>query len=183
MSNFSFSHRVFKKLISQGASKGVIVWEWVKEALSLDVSPFQSFENLVGKGEIACNGQFLLFPQCFIPVWRTVCHFHQIWNCCLQTLSVWKSLKFVVWDRVKFVQDRMVSNMSSFTLFVTFKYWYSFSEDWLNIRSKHNKKLMSYWEWLLLLVSETDPCVYFRISPNKRALPNSSPSRKILESW
>ena len=27
------------------------------------------------------------------------CHFHQIWNCCLQTLSVWKSLKFAVWER------------------------------------------------------------------------------------
>ena len=42
-----------------------------------------------------------LFPQCFLPVWRTFCHFHQIWNCRLQTLSVWKSLKFVVWERVK----------------------------------------------------------------------------------
>ena len=55
------------------------------------------------------NEQFLLF-QCFLPVWRTFCHFHQIlngyqfWlisNCCLQTLSVWKSLKFVVWERVQ----------------------------------------------------------------------------------
>ena len=27
--------------------------------------------------------------------------FHQIQKCCLQTLSVWKSLKFVVWERVK----------------------------------------------------------------------------------
>ena len=24
-----------------------------------------AFENIVGKGEIACNQQFLLFPQCF----------------------------------------------------------------------------------------------------------------------
>ena len=30
MSNFSFSHSDFKRLVSQGASKGVIVWEWVK---------------------------------------------------------------------------------------------------------------------------------------------------------
>ena len=29
------------------------------------------------------------------------CHFHQIRNCRLQDLSVWKSLKFVVWERVK----------------------------------------------------------------------------------
>ena len=26
------------------------------------------FENTVGKGEIARNEQFLLFPQCFLPV-------------------------------------------------------------------------------------------------------------------
>ena len=54
----------------------------------------------MGKGEIAHNEQFLFFPQCFLPVWRTSFHFHEIWNCRLQTLSVWKSLKFVVWQRV-----------------------------------------------------------------------------------
>ena len=55
----------------------------------------------MGKGEIARNEQFLLFPQCFLPFWRTFCHFHQIQNCRLQSLSVWKSLIFVVWERVK----------------------------------------------------------------------------------
>ena len=59
-----------------------------------------SLENTVGKGEIALNEQFLLFPQCFLSVWRTFFHFHQIWNCRLQMLSVWKGLKFVVWERV-----------------------------------------------------------------------------------
>ena len=29
-SNFCFSHNVFQKACFQGASKGVIVWEWVK---------------------------------------------------------------------------------------------------------------------------------------------------------
>ena len=32
------------------------------------VSPVQSFENTVGKGEIDRNDQFLLFPQCFLPI-------------------------------------------------------------------------------------------------------------------
>ena len=36
------------------------------------------FENTVGKGEIACNKQFLLFPQCFLAVWIYCCHFRQI---------------------------------------------------------------------------------------------------------
>ena len=35
-----------------------------------------SLENTVGKGEIAHNLQFLHFPQCFLPVWRTFCHFY-----------------------------------------------------------------------------------------------------------
>ena len=47
---------------------------------------YKSFENTVGKGEIARDKQFLLFPQCFPPVWRIFCHFHQIWNCRLETL-------------------------------------------------------------------------------------------------
>ena len=38
-----------------------------------------------------CNKQFLLFPQCFLLVLRTFCHFHQIWNCCVQTLSLGES--------------------------------------------------------------------------------------------
>ena len=58
---------------------------------------YKLFENTVGKGEIARNEQFLLFPQCFLPISRTFCHFHPISNC---RLSVWKCLKFVVWEMV-----------------------------------------------------------------------------------
>ena len=39
---------------------------------------YKSFVNTAGKGEIARNEQFLLFPQCFQPILRTFCHFHQI---------------------------------------------------------------------------------------------------------
>ena len=55
----------------------------------------------MGKGEIARNEQFLLFWRCFLPCWRPFCHFHQIWNCRLQTLSVWKSLIISMWCRFK----------------------------------------------------------------------------------
>ena len=41
------------------------------------------------------------FSQCFLPILRTFCNFHQTYNCCLQTLSIWKSLEFNVWERVK----------------------------------------------------------------------------------
>ena len=48
----------------------------------------------VEKGEIACNEQFLLYPQCFLPVQRTFCYLHPIQNCRLQTVSIWTSVKF-----------------------------------------------------------------------------------------
>ena len=61
----------------------------------------------MGKGEIARTEQFLLFPQCFLPFWRTFCHFHKTQNCRLQTFSVRKNLKFVVWERVKVDQAKI----------------------------------------------------------------------------
>ena len=77
-----------------------------------------SLENTGGKGEIARNEQFLLFPQWFLTVWRTICHFRIIPNCRLQSLSVWKSLKFVVWERVKEINSFMtrVINLMSIDL-------------------------------------------------------------------
>ena len=57
----------------------------------------------MGKGEIARYKQFLLFLQCFLHFWRTFHHTHQILDCRLQTLSLWKSLKFVIWERVNLI--------------------------------------------------------------------------------
>ena len=58
-SNFSFSHSVFYP---------------VGELTSIFIKNCQT----VGKGEIARNEPFLLFPQCFLPFWRSFLHFHQI---------------------------------------------------------------------------------------------------------
>ena len=44
----------------------------------LPVCSTTSFENSVGKKEKLLNEQFLLFPQCFLPVLKTFFHFHQI---------------------------------------------------------------------------------------------------------
>ena len=49
-----------------------------KQALVCTCLQYNSFENTVGKGEIAHNEQFLLFPQCFLPVLGAFCLFHQI---------------------------------------------------------------------------------------------------------
>ena len=71
-----------------------------KQALVFTCLQYKYFENTVGRGEIARYEQFLLFPQRFLLVWRTFCYFNQALNCCLRTLSVWKSLEFVVWERL-----------------------------------------------------------------------------------
>ena len=39
-----------------------------------------AFENIVGKGEIACNKQFLLFSQCFLLNRIIVCLFVHIFD-------------------------------------------------------------------------------------------------------
>ena len=39
------------------------------------MSAVEVFWNTEGKGDIACYEQFLCFPQCFLPIWRTFCHF------------------------------------------------------------------------------------------------------------
>ena len=41
---------------------------------------YKSFENAVGKGEIACNKQFLFYLLHFLSFWRTFHHVHQILN-------------------------------------------------------------------------------------------------------
>ena len=66
---------------------------------------FKSFDNTMQKEEIACNEQFVLFTQYPLSFLRFFSHFHQIWNCCLQTLSIWKDLKFTVWEWVKIVTN------------------------------------------------------------------------------
>ena len=79
----------------------VLYQPFPKQTLVFMCLQYKSFKNPVGKGEIACYDQFLLFPQCFLPVWKAFYHFHQILNCRLQSLSIWKSLKFIDWERVK----------------------------------------------------------------------------------
>ena len=58
-----------------------------KQALVLPRLQHKSFENTVGKGEIARNEQFLLFPRCFLPIMQNF-------------LTFLSNLRFVVGVRV-----------------------------------------------------------------------------------
>ena len=42
----------------------------------LRVCSIRLLKTLWKRGEIALHEQFLLFPQCFLPVWRTLNHSH-----------------------------------------------------------------------------------------------------------
>ena len=84
MSNFSFSHSVFKRLVSQGRQKvslcvngltaptgqtvkATILTLFPKQTLVFTCLQQKSFENTVGKGEIARKEQFLLSHSVFYP--------------------------------------------------------------------------------------------------------------------
>ena len=58
-----------------------------------------SFENIVGKGENAGNQHFLLFPQCFLPATKQISIFQSHLSCCLQMLSIWTSLKTLLFGK------------------------------------------------------------------------------------
>ena len=78
--NFLLSHSVFKIFLYQGLPCKEI-WSDLPIPTQGDLlTPLgnKPFVNTVGKGEIARYEQFLLFPQCFLSVWITFCHFRQI---------------------------------------------------------------------------------------------------------
>ena len=54
-----------------------VVHLFPQKSLVFTCLQYKSFKNVVGKGDIAPKEQFLLFPQCFLPVWRTPRHFHE----------------------------------------------------------------------------------------------------------
>ena len=74
---------------------------FTSDSQNILAKPLAAFlSSYVGKGEIAPNEQFLLCQQWFQPFWTTFSHFRQIQNCHLQIFSVWKCLKFFVFERV-----------------------------------------------------------------------------------
>ena len=60
-------------------------------------------KTLREKEKLLVTSNFSLSHNVFYLLWRTFCHYHRVQNCRLQTLSVWESLKFVVWKRVNYV--------------------------------------------------------------------------------
>ena len=55
---------------------------------------------LLEKEKLHIMSNFSISHSVFYPFLRVFCYLHLIWNCPLRSLWVWKSLTFVVWDRV-----------------------------------------------------------------------------------
>ena len=86
-----------QKAYFPGASKGVIVWEWVN---SLPQNPVFSlarqrglFKTLWEKEKMLVTSIFSFFPNCFLPFPKQISIFQSRLFCCLQVLSNWTSKK------------------------------------------------------------------------------------------
>ena len=75
-------------------------------------------KTLWEKEKLLFTSNFSFSHSVFLPIRKTFCHFHQIWNCRLQSLPVSKSLKIVVWEKVK------EANLSKFSLSFVLHHYY-----------------------------------------------------------
>ena len=97
MSNFSFSHSLFKRLLLQTHKNEGLVGKGLTHFHTIphfDALKVYSCRNIVRKGEIACNKQFLLFSQHSLPYMVIIFHFKCTLKCRLQFILIWTSLKF-----------------------------------------------------------------------------------------
>ena len=148
-----------------------------KQALVFTCVLYKSLENTVRQGEIAHNEQFLLFPQCFLPFQKTVCHFQQIWNCCLQTLPVWKSPKFFVWERVK--DEFHDYSHTGFVIYKSFQFRCVFIINCIEKKYQHSHIVISSY---LLMANTNKLCLYsWGNSKVHQQLFNLSSDYKILD--
>ena len=66
--------------------------------LHFDALKIYNCDKHLRNREIACNKQFLLFSQCFLPYMALNFHFKCSLNCCLQFLFQFGPVRnFVVW--------------------------------------------------------------------------------------
>ena len=91
-----FYNEFYLKFNVQSSTVGCLERQpFPKQALVITCLQYKSFKKSVGKGEIAHNKQFLLFPQCFLVFMKNFHHFHQIQNDRLQILSILTNLEIL----------------------------------------------------------------------------------------
>ena len=76
-----------------------LVYPFPKQALDFTCLPYTSYENTVGKREITRYKWFLLYPHGFFAHLENFIPFSSYMKWLSANSWVWKSLKFVVWER------------------------------------------------------------------------------------
>ena len=114
MSNFSFSHSVFKRLVSQRRQKVSLCGNRLKQA----------FENVMGKGENASNRHFLHCLQCFLPFQNKCQSFGYIYFVICKFFEFGQVQNVAIWERVnnlcKFFFYELASHTISCHVWVLF---------------------------------------------------------------
>ena len=110
-SNFSFSHSVFKRLVSQGRQKVSLCGNGlIAQSMYKRISVKSVLKNLMGKkggnaGNQAlsffpqCYQHFLLFPQCFYPLNLYGQVLSKIYFFVCIRFQFGQAFNFVVWSR------------------------------------------------------------------------------------
>ena len=81
------------------------------------VSALQVFRKLCGKRRNSSSRAISRFPTAFSTLLSNFFFFHSR-NCCLQTLQVWNSLKFVVLEWVNSLPNVKILDLSKLKAFV-----------------------------------------------------------------
>ena len=77
----------------ESSQYGVLVNPFPNKPGFLCVCSTSLLKTLWEKEKLLITSDFSFSHSVFYPFRRTLCHFHKIQNCRLQTFSVWKSLK------------------------------------------------------------------------------------------
>ena len=78
------------------------IYPFPNKLLFLCVTSKSHLKTLWEKEESLVNSNFSFFPKCFLPFPRELSTFYiKFKNYHMQFLSVWKSLKFDLWERVR----------------------------------------------------------------------------------
>ena len=105
---------VTKSVRPRACSSAFVRPTWLYDtSLTITINPFPNkpwflrvcitglLKTLREKEKLLVTSNFSSSHSVFLPVWKTFYHFHYIWNCRLQTLSIWTIRNNVVWERVK----------------------------------------------------------------------------------
>ena len=88
---FLLFSQCFQKAFSQGRQKVSLCENGLIDhhtMMHFDTLKIYNCGNIVRKGEIACNKQFLFFSQCFLPYMALTFHFKCTLKCRLQFVSI-----------------------------------------------------------------------------------------------